>query len=79
MDAKFSGKTALHCAAAAGKMNVVEALIELGANLECEVRIIHMYVFLNYVALITYVQTIVVFIQDEVGYRPLHHCANRSV
>ena len=37
MDAKFTGKTALHCAAAAGKMNVVEALLELGANIECEV------------------------------------------
>jgi ankyrin repeat protein len=37
VDAKFTGKTALHCAAAAGKMNVVEALLELGANIECEV------------------------------------------
>ena len=38
MDAKYTGKTALHCAAAAGKVNVVEALVELRANLECEVH-----------------------------------------
>ena len=37
MDARFSGKTALHCAAAAGKTTVVEALVDLGANLESEV------------------------------------------
>lgn len=37
MDAKFTGKTALHCAAAAGKTNVAEALLELRANLECQV------------------------------------------
>ena len=37
MDAKFSGKTALHYAAAAGKMNIVEVLLEMGANKECEV------------------------------------------
>ena len=37
VDVKFTGKTALHCATAAGKVNIVESLLELGANLECEV------------------------------------------
>jgi ankyrin repeat protein len=36
VNARSSGKTALHCAVAAGKMNVAEALLELGANIECE-------------------------------------------
>ena len=37
MDAKYCHKTALHCAAAAGKVNVVEALLELQANIESKV------------------------------------------
>ena len=38
VDAKYSGKTALHCAAAAGKLTIVETLLELGANIEAQVR-----------------------------------------
>ena len=38
VNAKFSGKTPLHCAVAAGKTAIVEALLEMGANIESEVR-----------------------------------------
>ena len=38
MNAKFSGKTPLHFAVAAGKTAIVEALLEMGANIESEVR-----------------------------------------
>ena len=38
VNAKFSGKTPLHFAVAAGKTAIVEALLEMGANIESEVR-----------------------------------------
>ena len=38
VNAKFCGKTALHCAAAAGKVSVMKMLFEFQADVEIEVK-----------------------------------------
>ena len=72
MNAKAAGKAAIHCAAVAGNIPMLKAVLEFSPNLEIEVYIA-CYLLKHHTTL--YYNAFP--IKDEDGDRPLHLCAYR--